>query len=158
CRRTNRKSRVIQGERRAGNTGRRSSRYSATSARSLRRFPATAARTATRPSIRARNRQRRGVLPHATYAAYGLGLRVNQPLSRLSGAPPAARIDVQVTLGEMPSWRSSLMASPEIWQIRQQPGAREPWLTVWTAGPHHIRLAYFDGVEVLLSRDGADVW
>jgi hypothetical protein len=99
-------------------------------------------------------------LPASTYLIYGLGIAVDSPLPRLSGAPPASRIDVVLTLGSMPPWRDALIASSaELWQVRRREGTDEPpWLTVWKLGKEAIRLLYYDGVDVLLARDGTRVW
>jgi hypothetical protein len=94
-----------------------------------------------------------------TYSVYGLGLGVDRPLSRLFGAPPAPQVDVELTLGSMPPWRDELVeSSSQLWQVRESPDPNRPWLSVWKVGGSHIRLDYFDGVDVLLSSDGTRVW
>jgi hypothetical protein len=94
-----------------------------------------------------------------TYSVYGLGLGVDRPLSRLSGAPPAPQVDVELTLGSMPAWRDELVeSSSQLWQVRESSDPSRPWLSVWKVGGAHIRLDYFDGVDVLVSVDGTRIW
>src|SRR5436190_22128654 len=95
------------------------------------------------------------------YSVFGLGLAFDRPIPRLSGAPRATRVDVEITLGSMPPWRDRLVASPEavVWHERPAPnGTDTPLLTIWKLGRDYVRLLYADGVEFLIGRQGDRLW
>ena len=92
---------------------------------------------------------------------YGLGLWVNVPIAGLVGLPVPERIDVRMTLGELPEevlalpsdGSSNYYESPSL-DERGNPGLRVTLL----AESGYYKFTYSDGTIVLVSLDGSTVW
>jgi hypothetical protein len=96
-----------------------------------------------------------------TCTLYGLGVRVNVPLAGLAGLSPADRIDVDITLGELPGeiaaipethWRTYYI-SPDL-DAQGRPslsGAQD-----LDGAFHSIR--YADGTRIVVNREATRIW
>lgn len=93
-----------------------------------------------------------------TYQAFGLGLSVNAAIPRLDGAPAAGHVDVRIRLQERPAALSA-GAPRSPWHTSQgRDEAGRPVLTVSNCPGGGAHWVYSNGVEFVVSPDGADVW
>ena len=105
-----------------------------------------------------------------TYAAFGLLLRSNLPIPELiplQPEPVSAPVDrssdlrVSVHLNARPQSDAFIATGPEelSYANSYKDDAGEPTLKIWKAtGSRYLRLAYFDGSQFWLDREGTEVW
>ncbi|HXN27027.1 MAG TPA: hypothetical protein VN902_07905 [Candidatus Acidoferrales bacterium] len=105
-----------------------------------------------------------------TYAVFGLLLRSNLPIPEmiplqpeLIPSPPDAAGDnaVAVHLNASPTTSALNPSGPEelSYANSYKDEAGEPTLKIWKAvGSRYLRLAYFDGSQFWLDREGTEVW
>jgi hypothetical protein len=105
-----------------------------------------------------------------TYAVFGLLLRSNLPIPELIPARPeiaSSPLDsssypvVAVHLSASPQTSGLIPPGPEelSYVNSYKDEAGEPTLSIWkAAGSRYLRLAYFDGSQFWLDREGTEVW
>ena len=105
-----------------------------------------------------------------TYAVFGLSLRSNLPIPELIPVHPefaSSPLDssgdpgVAVHLNASPQSSELNPAGPEdlSYANSYKDEAGEPTLRIWkAAGSRYLRLAYFDGSQFWLDREGTEVW
>jgi hypothetical protein len=105
-----------------------------------------------------------------TYAVFGLLLRSNLPIPELiplQPGPASAPVDrssdlgVSVHLNASPQSDALIATGPEelSYANSYKDEAGEPTLKIWKAtGSRYLRLAYFDGSQFWLDREGTQVW
>ena len=100
--------------------------------------------------------------PNYTYAVLGLFLQSNLQIPWLTAVrQPAGEPDVKVRLGVSPSSSGAILLGPEelVFSSSYTDASGDPALRIWkVAGGDFLRLAYFDGTEFWLEREGAQVW
>jgi hypothetical protein len=96
-----------------------------------------------------------------TCSIYGLGVQVNVPIAGLAGLPTPERLDVNITLGAMPTHISGL--ADIAWQeyyvspVRDQSG-RASMKACKLAGGEYFRITYVDGTQIVVDAAGSEVW
>jgi hypothetical protein len=105
-----------------------------------------------------------------TYAVFGLLLRSNLPIPELIPARPeltsllldsSSNPVVAVHLNASPQTSGRIPPGPEelSYANSYKDEAGEPTLKIWkAAGSRYLRLAYFDGSQFWLDREGTEVW
>jgi hypothetical protein len=105
-----------------------------------------------------------------TYAVFGLSLRCNLPIPNLttvSSAPDPSLLDssqdrtVAIHLNASPHGDAAIAHGPEelSYDSPYKDEAGQPALRIWkAAGSRYLRLAYFDGTQFWLDREGAELW
>jgi hypothetical protein len=105
-----------------------------------------------------------------TYAVFGLSLRCNLPIPNLTTVnlqeklPPLESSNdrtVAIHLQASPHGNAATPPGPEelSYDSPYKDLAGNPALRIWkVAGSRHLRLAYFDGTQFWLDRDGTEVW
>ncbi|MFZ3216978.1 MAG: hypothetical protein WA192_13050 [Candidatus Acidiferrales bacterium] len=105
-----------------------------------------------------------------SYAVFGLLLRSNLPLPNLTSLPPererslsesSRAHSVTIHLNAYPeSHAASSSGAEELsYATSYKDAAGNPALTIWkAAGSPYLRLAYFDGTQFWLEREGGEVW
>jgi len=105
-----------------------------------------------------------------TYAVFGLLLESNLPIPELTPIPPdhdpsslessTGRV-VAIHLNASPPTRGGVPSGPEelSYATSYKDEAGNPALSIWKAvGSRYLRLAYFDGTQFWLDREGREVW
>ncbi len=103
-----------------------------------------------------------------TYAAFGLLLRSNLPIPGLIPVRPEHNVSlessnnalVSVHLNAFPQPAAAIQSGPEeLSYASPYKDVGNPVLTIWkVTGSRHLRLAYFDGTQFWLDREGCEVW
>ncbi len=104
-----------------------------------------------------------------TYAVFGLLLRSNLPIPELIPAQPgfdsspelSHDSSVAIHLSTSPPTGAVIPSEPEelSYSNSYKDEAGNPALTIWkSAGSRYLRLAYFDGTQFWLDREGREVW
>jgi hypothetical protein len=105
-----------------------------------------------------------------TYAVFGLLLRSNLPIPELiplqsepapSSLHSSSEHAVSVSLNASPSGSALIPDGPEelSYANSYKDETGEPTLKIWKApGSRYLRLAYFDGSQFWLDREGTEVW
>jgi hypothetical protein len=105
-----------------------------------------------------------------TYAVFGLSLRCNLPIPNLpvvSSTPEPSFLEsandhtVAIHLKASPQRNSAIPPGPEelSYDSPYKDEAGNPALRIWkAAGSRYLRLAYFDGTQFWLDREGTEVW
>jgi len=105
-----------------------------------------------------------------TYAVFGLSLRCNLPIPKLTTVNPEGEwtllessIDrtVAIHLGASPHGDAAIPPGPEelSYDSPYKDEAGNPALRIWkVASSRYLRLEYFDGTQFWLARDGTEVW
>jgi hypothetical protein len=105
-----------------------------------------------------------------TYAVFGLLLESNLPIPELTlvhpGRPPSSldspnRSVVEIHLNASPPTGGVVLSGPEelSFATPYKDAAGNPALSIWkAAGSRYLRLAYFDGTQFWLDREGREVW
>ena len=105
-----------------------------------------------------------------TYSVFGLLLRSNRPIPQLAPVNPGHDPSflespndpgVAVHLDASPPAGAGSPSGPEelSYATSYQDEAGNPALKIWkAAGSRYLRLAYIDGTQFWLSRDGTEVW
>jgi len=100
--------------------------------------------------------------PHRVmhYLVSGLHLETNQPLAMLLAQPGSSRVDVEIGLGESPPELNQVLPTQQLWYSSAQVDERgHPSLMIFTlADGAYFRLAFVDGSEFVVDRNGAKVW
>ncbi len=103
--------------------------------------------------------------PSWSYRAYGLNLESNRPISdlpRLSpGRPAPERKDLRIWFEPIPSWLKTILASHQTIRYVSPylDDQGRPALVVWmSADRAFYRFHYTEGIDFILSRDGAWLW
>jgi hypothetical protein len=97
-----------------------------------------------------------------THTLFGLKVRSNLPIPGL--APLGTNcdaVDVELHLGVSPNSKSEIPADSEdlIYTSSYTDESGNPALRIWkTAGGGFLRLAYYDGVQFWLDREGKSLW
>jgi len=87
---------------------------------------------------------------------YGLGVATNMPLGALASLPTAARIDVNIELGdEAPRFASD--AVRDIYVSAEQGEHGVPTVHAQALRSGHVRIAYSDGTVVLIDADARHI-
>jgi len=94
------------------------------------------------------------------YQVSGLHLQTNQPLAPLLPQEIGAPADVQIHLDETFPELDRLLATQQVWYSSAQVDEQgHPSLRISTlADGAYFRLAFVDGSEFVVDRDGAEVW
>ncbi|HKF25062.1 MAG TPA: hypothetical protein VKB24_03775 [Candidatus Acidoferrum sp.] len=99
-------------------------------------------------------------LLNVNYLAYGFVLRSSRPIAAFhSLVPDASRFDVDIQIGEAPSWVTqalSLTAVPLETGRSRAPRAGQ--FSLAERGPGFFELTYGDGTRFVVDREGARVW
>ena len=99
------------------------------------------------------------------YRAYGLSLIANRTIPGLltlsAGRAPVERMDLQIWFERFPPWLKDILDSPQslryVSPYLDDDG--QPALVVWLlADGAFYRLHYTEGIDYVLSRDGARLW
>lgn len=105
-----------------------------------------------------------------TYAVFGLSLRCNLPIPNLTTVNPGQDLSlsessndhtVAIHLKVSPHGNAAAPPGPEelSYDSPYKDAAGNPALRIWkTAGSRYLRLAYFDGTQFWLDREGSEVW
>ena len=105
-----------------------------------------------------------------TYAVFGLSLHCNLPIPNLTTVnpedepPPLESSNdqtVAIHLNDSPHGNGAAPPGPEElgYDSPYKDEAGNPALRIWKlAGSRYLRLAYFDGTQFWLDREGAEVW
>ena len=105
-----------------------------------------------------------------TYAVFGLSLRCNLPIPNLTTVSPAQEPSflessndhtVAIHLNSSPHANVAVAPGPEelSYDSPYKDEAGNPALRIWkVAGSRYLRLAYFDGTQFWLDREGTEVW
>ena len=105
-----------------------------------------------------------------TYAVFGLSLHCNLPIPNLTTVnpedepPPLESSNdqtVAIHLNDSPHGNRAAPPGPEelSYDSPYKDEAGNPALRIWKlAGSRYLRLAYFDGTQFWLDREGAEVW
>lgn len=105
-----------------------------------------------------------------TYAVFGLSLRCNLPIPNLTTVSPAQEPSflessndhtVAIHLNSSPHANVAVSPGPEelSYDSPYKDEAGNPALRIWkVAGSRYLRLAYFDGTQFWLDREGTEVW
>lgn len=105
-----------------------------------------------------------------TYAVFGLSLHCNLPIPNLTTVnpedepPPLESSNdqtVAIHLNDSPHGNGAAPPGPEelSYDSPYKDEAGNPALRIWKlAGSRYLRLAYFDGTQFWLDREGAEVW
>jgi hypothetical protein len=105
-----------------------------------------------------------------TYAVFGLSLHCNLPIPNLTTVSPGDELPslessndhtVAIHLNASPHANVAIPPEPEelsyVSPYKDQAG--NPALRIWkTASSRYLRLAYFDGTQFWLDREGTEVW
>jgi hypothetical protein len=104
-------------------------------------------------------------VPTRCYRAFGLSLASNREIPGLltvSGGPaPVERVDLQIWFEWVPPWLKTFLASPETLRYVSPylDDSGQPALVVWLlANGAFYRFHYAEGIDYVLSRDGARLW
>jgi hypothetical protein len=94
-----------------------------------------------------------------TCSVYGVGLRINVPLSGLSSLDPADRIDVSMEVGELPAaFRAGSPAQP-FYETDAVDDDGAPLARVSRiAGGGYFAIDYLDGTRVVVDAAGERIW
>ena len=105
-----------------------------------------------------------------TYAVFGLSLRCNLPIPNLTTVAPedepaslesSSDRTVEIHLRASPHGDAANAPGPEelSYDSPYKDQAGNPALRIWkAAGSRYLRLAYFDGTQFWLDREGTEVW
>jgi hypothetical protein len=105
-----------------------------------------------------------------TYAVFGLSLRCNLPLPNLTTINPEEELPplesandrtLAIHLNASPHGNAVIPPGPEelSYDSPYKDEAGNPALRIWkVAGSRYLRLAYFDGTQFWLDREGTEVW
>ena len=105
-----------------------------------------------------------------TYAVFGLLLRCNLPIPNLTTVSPEDELPslessndrtVEIHLEASPQTNAAGPSGPEelSYASPYKDEAGNPALRIWkAAGSRYLRLAYFDGTQFWLNREGREVW
>lgn len=105
-----------------------------------------------------------------TYSVFGLLLRSNLPIPELSpirpehdpsSFEPSNDLAIAIHLNESPQIGAAIQLGPEelSYASSYKDEAGNPALRIWrVAGSRYLRLAYFDGTQFWLDREGREVW
>ena len=97
---------------------------------------------------------------HASYRACGLGLSFNIPVAGLKGLGAHERIDVRVTLGSLPPHlEEATRGAREYYVDPVLDDLGRPCVSVASLGAgEYFRLAYSEGVTIVVDSRGSEVW
>ena len=103
-------------------------------------------------------------MPSWSYCAYGLSLKANRQIPGL--LPLSAdrelleRTDLQIWFERIPTSLKRILASPQtIRYVSPYRGADgQPALVIWLLGDGAFRCHYTQGIDYVVSRDGARLW
>ena len=105
-----------------------------------------------------------------TYAVFGLSLRCNLPLPNLTTINPEEELPplesandrtLAIHLNASPHGNAVIPPGPEelSYDSPYKDEVGNPALRIWKAtGSRYLRLAYFDGTQFWLDREGTEVW
>jgi hypothetical protein len=103
-------------------------------------------------------------VPSWSYCAYGLSLAANRQIPGLlplsTGREPLERTDLQIWFDWIPTRLKRILASPQtIRYISPYRGADgQPALVIWLLADGAFRCHYTEGIDYIVSRDGARLW
>jgi hypothetical protein len=105
------------------------------------------------------------IVPPWYYRAYGLALAANRQIPGLltlsAHGGLVEQLDLQIWVDWIPSWLQDLMSSPQTIRYVSPylDGDGRPALFVWLlADGAFYRIHYTEGIDYILSRDGARLW
>lgn len=96
----------------------------------------------------------------ASYRVCGLGLQFNVPVDGLKGLLPHERVDVRVNLGSLPPHLEEAAGAARDYYVDPVLDERgKPYMSVARLeGGGYFRLAYSEGVTVVVDSQGGEIW